>query len=309
MPRTQYWCFTLNNPTPAEILKIDELSTPERRVDEGVFFLVYGRELGEAGTPHLQGYIEFRARKRLSAAKKAVGERAHLEPRRGTFWEAYEYCVKDGDFEQYGRPVDDDDSRTERRGKRTDLERVRTLIVSGAEEKEIADAHFGSWVRYRKSFDAYAELCRTREERPHLKVILLHGTTGTGKTRLAMDFARWKELPLFAVPDPGLRWFDGYRGQEIVLLDDFAGNADFRFLLRLLDRYPLDVAVKGGFVYWEPSYIFITTNVEPEDWFPNEDIAPLRRRIHVVRNVTGGLSPFRELEELCDQLAQERIPE
>lgn len=102
------------------------------------------------------------------------------------------------------------------------------------------------------------------------------GPTGTGKSRKAHDEDKitWTHH--------GDRWFDGYENQESVLFDDFEGiksGVPFRKLLQLTDRYPLKVPVKGGFVNWRPRLIIFTTNVEPDAWYPEEDIAPLRRRI------------------------------
>ena len=47
----------------------------------------------------------------------------------------------------------------------------------------------------------------------------------------------------------------------------------FRDLLRFLDRYPMDVPIKGVQAVG-PRVIVITTNVEPRDWYPWEDFAP-----------------------------------
>ena len=42
-----------------------------------------------------------------------------------------------------------------------------------------------------------------------------------------------------------LQWFDGYMGQKVVCFDDFRKDfCTFHELLRLLDRYPMDVPVK-----------------------------------------------------------------
>lgn len=97
MSRAKNWCFTLNNYVDADQDRLRTLAASEQ-----VAFLVFGREVGESGTPHLQGYIEFRVRKRLRQVKDLVGQRAHLEIRRGTGPEAREYCLKDGDFEEFG---------------------------------------------------------------------------------------------------------------------------------------------------------------------------------------------------------------
>lgn len=97
MSRAKNWCFTLNNYNDADQDNLRALATTDE-----VSFLVFGREIGESGTPHLQGYLEFSVRKRLSQVKALVSQRAHLEVRRGTGPEAREYCLKDEDFEEFG---------------------------------------------------------------------------------------------------------------------------------------------------------------------------------------------------------------
>jgi hypothetical protein len=114
-------------------------------------------------------------------------------------------------------------------------------------------------------------------------VVVYYGPTGTGKTRAVMD-----NLPS---PDDlwtysGDGWFDGYDGHKIVLFDDFSGS-EFKisFLLRLLDRYPMQVRIKGGFVNWCPEEIYITSNLNPDQWYPNahqEHIDALKRRLTAV---------------------------
>jgi len=104
-------------------------------------------------------------------------------------------------------------------------------------------------------------------------VFVLVGTAGSGKTRLVFQ----KCPSLWIAPDPSLKWFDGYGGEEDVLLDDYRGGADDAFLLRVLDRYPLTVPIKGGFVVWKPTRIFITSNDEPPFGHFRISAAVLRR--------------------------------
>lgn len=97
MSRAKNWVFTLNNYTDDDQVNLRRAAeTPQ------ITFLVFGREVGENGTPHLQGYVEFASRLRLNQAKRLLNQRAHLEVRRGTAQEARDYCVKDEDFEEYG---------------------------------------------------------------------------------------------------------------------------------------------------------------------------------------------------------------
>ena len=91
MKSTSY-CFTINNYSNADENLLKDL--PYK-------YLVYGREVGENGTPHLQGYVEFHSKRHFSAVKK-LHTTAHWEVRKGTAQQAAEYCKKDNDFFEDG---------------------------------------------------------------------------------------------------------------------------------------------------------------------------------------------------------------
>lgn len=116
-------------------------------------------------------------------------------------------------------------------------------------------------------------------------VIVYWGRTGAGKTRAVYDNLPTQDI---IYPHPGGQWFDGYDGQPIVLFDDYGGS-EFKitYLLKLLDRYPMRVPVKGGFVSWTPTEIYITSNKDPRTWYSNanpEHVAAMFRRFtNVVR--------------------------
>lgn len=82
------WCYTLNNYTPDEEESV-------RRIKDVVIHWA-SREVGESGTPHIQGYLRFSKPCRLAALKKIL-PRAHFEMRMGTEAQAANYCIKDGD--------------------------------------------------------------------------------------------------------------------------------------------------------------------------------------------------------------------
>lgn len=117
------------------------------------------------------------------------------------------------------------------------------------------------------------------------RVIWLSGSTGVGKTRAAIEFAT-KHKQDYWMSNEDLKWFDGYRGQRIAIFDDFRWkHCTFSFLLRLLDRYELQVPVKGGFVRWNPEIIFVTTPKNPREtftteWREEEDLRQIERRCH-----------------------------
>ena len=89
----KFWCFTINNYNDDDIAKIKSYENN---------YLIFGREVGENGTPHLQGYIEFKTNRKLERLKREFHQTAHLEKRRGKAIEASDYCKKDGNYEEYG---------------------------------------------------------------------------------------------------------------------------------------------------------------------------------------------------------------
>ncbi len=61
-------------------------------------------------------------------------------------------------------------------------------------------------------------------------------------------------------------WFDGYEGQKDVIIDDMVPDCmAVGLFLRLFDRYPMSVPIKGAFVNWNPRRVFITSNFCPGD--------------------------------------------
>lgn len=101
-------CFTLNNYEESEI---DALCNWLDYLAEKVLYAIIGQEIGESGTPHLQGFISL-CHTHLKAkdgiirwwkAQPGLG-RAHLEASRGTDFENEIYCSKDGPYMSWGEP-------------------------------------------------------------------------------------------------------------------------------------------------------------------------------------------------------------
>lgn len=81
------WVYTWNNYTDADVVKLEALEAVRH---------VCSREVGDSGTPHLQGYIRFAKPCRFSWWKNQFPQ-VHVEQRQGTEVQAVQYCLKDGD--------------------------------------------------------------------------------------------------------------------------------------------------------------------------------------------------------------------
>lgn len=268
--KAKHWCFTLNNPTDEDYQIVSCL--PARAL-----YMCYGEERGEGGTPHFQGYVAWRNRQSLRQCRKLL-LRAHWEVCRGSPEENRDYCSKEGGrFTEYGE-------LPRGRGARTDLEEIKNKIKKGVRPAELADEYFSQWVQYRRAFNEYRALVQPSRTRLELRVYVLYGHTGVGKTRFATEYGE-RAGGYWISACPSLQWFDGYEQEPVAIIDDFNGECGYRWLLRVLDIYGLRVPIKGGFIPWNPTTIFITTNTNIEEWYEKDDVAPLKRRVAWI-NVT-----------------------
>jgi len=99
------WVFTLNNPTDEEKLNVHLLGESISADGDQSFltYLIFGEEVGDNGTPHLQGYMCLRTKARIPRIKEEPGlSRTHLEVARGTHAQASVYCKKDGQYYEFG---------------------------------------------------------------------------------------------------------------------------------------------------------------------------------------------------------------
>lgn len=263
--QSRRWCFTLNNYTEEDLTFWDSAV-----LNNVVTYVLYAKEVGqECGTPHLQGYLELAKKKTLKGLKSTLQATIHLEVAKGSLAQQVAYISKQSTPVTFGTPM--------AQGKRNDLEEVKDLLDSGASMAAIAETHFSNFIRYERGFRSYINLSRQSRNRDPPEVYALVGKPGTGKTRYVHD----KHEDIWSWG--GDRWFDGYDGHEIALFDDFdGGDLSYRMLLRVLDRYPMKVPVKGGFSVWIPRRIYLTSNLRPEQWYNLEDPAALLRRIKVI---------------------------
>lgn len=271
------WVFTLNNYTEEEVNAIDgSADSPESPFK----YLIYGRELGESGTPHLQGYFQLCRKRRLGGVKKLPGlARAHFEPARGDVQSNRNYCSKEGNYREFGRAVSPRE--------RTDLSEVKDLLDAGGDIRAVAREHFETFIRYDRALEKYASFC-SKPRKWRTQVVWFWGATGSGKSRLAHQEAEGLSNGDYCVlADNTLKWFHPYAGNRVVVLDDYAGEASITQLLRLWDPYPMQVPIKGGFVNWCPRIMYVTSNQSPMSIFRDaaqEHIKAVFRRIDLIVN-------------------------
>lgn len=282
----QNWVFTINL-TEGEEANEPFLDIP--RTWSNLKYAIWQLEKGEGtGREHLQGYVRFQQRLRLSGLKK-LHATAHWEVRRGTHEQAKAYSSKEDTRLKGPWTIGDDTPDAEPHpGQRSDLLAVKRKLDEGISMKQIADDHFVEFLRYNKAFETYKRIkAPTRAVKS--QVCVLVGPTGVGKSYLARTMcpkAYWLDNPR---SKGSSAWWDGYDGLQPVIIDEFYGWMPYTFMLRLLDEYMMKVEIKGGFVNFNSPHIILTSNKFPEDWYDKTkcDFLPLLRRLDLIVEITS----------------------
>jgi hypothetical protein len=242
------------------------------------------------GRIHVQGYVECKERWTFHRVRTEVFAEfisgASIAAARGTASQNKEYCTKEESRVQGTEPVEIGDPQgdagdTHQVGK--SLDRVFADIKAGASMETIIEKYgFGVFVRHERALKS--AMCTWGARRNKMpKIVLLVGASGTGKSRWVQRTYPQRYRMTFG-NGGNSAWFDGYNGEDVIELSEFRGQLQLAFMLDLLDRYELKVQTKGGTTQCVSSTIVITSNEEPENWYPGmenreEKLRPLLRRI------------------------------
>lgn len=252
---------------------------PDFCLDETlVRYFVSGLETcPETKKVHYQSYIELFKPTTLKKLKQIVDDnKVHAEPAKGNSAQNIKYCKKDGStYREEGTPTSP--------GKRNDLVALREHFkekksLQSAIEDDSLLLHVAKHPRLVNTL----RLLYSVERKDITKLIIYWGPPGTGKSHAAQ--AQASELGDVYYKPVG-SWWDGYEGQTSVIFEDFRGETGLAQLLRIADKYPLQVPVKGGFRQFTSNYLFITSNLDIDSWFNTEQrgydvsIQALKRRI------------------------------
>jgi len=238
-------------------------------------YIAYGKELcPKTKRPHHQGFIYF---KYATASTKKVANllmKCHVKDCDGSLRDNDDYCSKatKGVLVEFGEKP--------KQGARMDIADMMEGVKKGISEQKLAEENPALWCQYGRRLERYRAILQPKR-RWKTEVWVFWGAAGTGKTKRAWD----EGGPEMDSVKFANGFLIGYSNAPCVLIDDFEPNCVPRqILLQLLDRYPCTVNIKNGETQWNPRTIFLTSNINPEDWFyEQKDTAAIMRRLdHIV---------------------------
>lgn len=274
--KTRRMVMTNNNYTEAQVAILKDL--PQAK------YVVAARERGANGTPHIQGAIIWKDPQTFKGAMKLLGGKMHLEKMKGT-WEHQDiYCGK-GDqpheeFEEHGEDGPNYGTNVDfirrdngpQQGDRNDITKFRDAIKSGISNDELND----DFAKQCCKFPKYIEFTRFAALEANVKPL-----PRGGKKCL---YWLWSKAPdmhkTTYVENKGAyrktctKWWNGYRNEPIVLLDDPEPRANRRLwglLKQWCNEHPFQVEYKGGVTTIRPEVFYVTCNKHPSDYFHVED--------------------------------------
>lgn len=261
--RYRDYVFTYNNYTKEGEEKLKNLS--------GVKYMIFGHEVcPTTGTPHLQGYIEFKNSRFFPAVKKMFPW--WVDFRNGSPEQAATYCNKEGD-DVFVKGV------MKQQGKRNDLRDIRRMLKDGNNLRQTLKAcsSYQHLAIATKTINLYES---PRDFRPYN--LYIYGPPQQGKSWYARCVFM-KGMDVWWSGDTA-KWWNGYDGHEGVVLEDIRGNfCTFQWLLRLLDETPCSVETKGGMRQLKARKMCITSCLPPWRLYNTvEDLGQLKGRIDKV---------------------------
>ncbi len=292
-PKAKNWCFTLNNWTVTEWTALVALTTVEEPV---IGYIIISREVGEEGTPHIQGYVQLSTRQRLAPVKRLIAMRARYTIAGGTASENKTYITKEAGQPHYavfewGTAIT--------AGERKDLGFLRGKIKEGVTYDALVRLYpeqFGNLVRYHRGLERVAEAFILPRGDVTTGGTWLFGPTGSGKTYDAIALAAYYGSIYFK--SDSTKWWPRYHGEQCIVWDDIRKDIGLQpnHILRLLDTGDHQVERKGGYCMFRSEHVIFTSPVHPRVFwqqgggaFLGEDPGQLLRRLGNIVEYRGSV--------------------
>ena len=297
--QSRKWQVTVNNPIEKGLSHESIKNVIEKF--KGCVYWCMSDEIGnDTGTYHTHIFICCSGAVRFSTVKKRFPQ-AHLEVCKGTAVENRDYVFKLGKYagtekeetKQEGTQEEWGELPVERQGARNDIIDLYDMIKDGLTNYEILEA----CPQYMLNLDKI-ERCRQvvleeryKREWRTLYTTYIYGDTGSGKTRSVMEKYGYDNV--YRITDYE-HPFDGYKGQDVVVFEEFRSSLRITEMLNLLDGYPCELRCRYSNKIACFTKVYIISNIGLRDQYSELQRDQMQtweaflRRIHEVRIFANG---------------------
>lgn len=210
------------------------------------------------------------------------GEHGNYVSARGSYEQVCKYMGKeDNDPFEFGIAnisMGDRSAETKRGVKERNELLVKSDLTSLVSSSDLSVERY---IQVKKNVDQFKMDLKVIGHYMQRTCIWLYGSPGSGKSR----WCRAKYPGFFSKPQN--KWWDGYRGQSAVVLDDYDTPALSHYLKIWSDVYSFWGEIKGGTVACDYSVFVITSNYWPADiWKEPTDevlVQAINRRFQPIR--------------------------
>jgi viral replication-associated protein len=253
-------------------------------------------EIGQQGTLHTHVYAAFKNAVMFQTMQQRFYG-AHIEDARGTHRENRDYIRKEGKhretdkadtnlpdtFEESGELP----AEPERRIKQS--EAILAMIEDGASDAEILRTYpsaLNHLPRIQQTRQALLEDKYRCVRRTDLKVRYIHGATGVGKTRSILD--EYGDGNVYRVTNYK-HPFDGYKGEPVIVFDEFRSSLPLADMLNYLDVYPLMLPSRYADRVACYTRVFIVSNISIKEQYPIVQLEEPASYAAFLRRINDGI--------------------
>ncbi|WP_279283198.1 replication protein [Clostridium sp. C2-6-12] len=281
--------MTINNPLEKDFTH-DKIKEEIKKIKSCIYYCLSDEIGSKEKTHHTHIFIACSSSVRFSTIKNRFSQ-AHIEMARGTSEQNRDYVFKNGKYEKEKGVTKLPDTQEEfgempleRQGARNDINDLYDMIKDGMSDYEIFEEN-PNYILQIDTLEKVRQTFRQNEYKSKVREIIvtyIWGKSGTGKTHGVMNKYGFENV--YRVTNYSHGGFDGYRGQDVIIFEEFYSNFKIQDMLNYLDCYPLELPCRYTNKVACFTKIYIISNIDlfqqylniqveyPETW-----IAFLRR--------------------------------
>ena len=293
--QSRKWLLTINNPQDHG-MSHDEIIDRAQKFNPD--YMCMADEIGESGTYHTHLFLYSSSPMRFGTVKKRFPT-AHIDRAHGTVQDNRAYIRKEGKwadtdksetrvegtFKEFGELPDEASEKSPKYAK------LLQCVKEGMSNKEILaiDPSFAFHLEHIDKLRQDIRFEKYLTENRFIKVHYLWGDSGTGKTRSIFEKHPAEEIcRITHYPARGNVQFDAYKGQSVLVFEEFHSEIPISMMLNLLDIYPLMLPARYHDRIACYLTVYITSNIPLEEQYKDihkdklETWNAFLRRIHTV---------------------------